>query len=107
MNSGKKWKTCDFHYFLFESTKIRNVGINGCTDNGRDLCKIFNLSVKNWRSYGHFPCCHGNCHLNFFLDLVFELIEARISFYNCFWFCCRHFLFTKSVFREIRRKDLI
>ena len=42
-----------------------------------------------------------------FLDVVFELIEARISFYIIFWFSCRQFLFTKSVFREIRRKYLI
>ena len=42
-----------------------------------------------------------------FLDVVFELIEARISFYLFFWFSCRQFLFTMSVFREIRRKDLI
>ena len=36
-----------------------------------------------------------------FLDEVFELIEARISFYIIFWFSCRQFLFTMSVFREI------
>ena len=42
-----------------------------------------------------------------FLDGVFELIEARISFDIFFWFSCRQFLFTMSVFREIRRKDLI
>ena len=42
-----------------------------------------------------------------FLDVVFELIEARISFYIFFWFSCRQFLFTKSVFRQIRGKDLI
>ena len=42
-----------------------------------------------------------------FLDVVFELIEARISFYIFFWFLCRQFLFTMSVFSEIRRKDLI
>ena len=42
-----------------------------------------------------------------FLDVVFELIEARISFYIFFWFSCRQFLFTMSVFSEIRRKDLI
>ena len=40
-----------------------------------------------------------------FLDVVFEFIEARISFYIFFWFFCRQFLFTMSVFREIRRKD--
>ena len=34
-----------------------------------------------------------------FLDVVFELIEATISFYIFFWFSCRQFLFTKSVFR--------
>ena len=42
-----------------------------------------------------------------FLDVVFQLIEARISFYIFFWFSCRQFLFTVSVFVEIRRKDLI
>ena len=45
--------------------------------------------------------------LNLFLNVVFELNEARISFYIFFWFSCRQFLFTMSVFREIRRKDLI
>ena len=42
-----------------------------------------------------------------FLDVVFELSKARIWFYIVFWFSCRQFLFTMSVFREIRRKDLI
>ena len=42
-----------------------------------------------------------------FLGVVFELIEAIISFYKFFWFSCRQFLFTMSLFREIRRKDLI
>ena len=42
-----------------------------------------------------------------FIDVVFELIEARTSFYIFFWFSCRQFLFTMSVFREIRRKDVI
>ena len=42
-----------------------------------------------------------------FFDVVFELIEARISFYIFFWFSCRQFLLTMSVFSEIRRKDLI
>ena len=46
-------------------------------------------------------------NLILFLDVVFELIEARISFYIFFWFSCRQFLFTMSVFREIRRKYLI
>ena len=39
-----------------------------------------------------------------FLDVVFELIEVRTSFYIFFWFSCRQFLFNKSVFRKIRRK---
>ena len=42
-----------------------------------------------------------------FLDVVFELIEGRISFKIFFWFSCRQFLFTMFVFREIKRKDLI
>ena len=36
-----------------------------------------------------------------FLNVIFELIEARIAFYIFFWFSCRQFLFTKSFFREI------
>ena len=36
--------------------------------------------------------------------VVFELIEAIISFYTFFWFSCRQFLFTMSVFREIRKR---
>ena len=42
-----------------------------------------------------------------FLDEVCELTEARISFYIFFWFSCRQFLFTMSIFREVRRKYLI
>ena len=42
-----------------------------------------------------------------FLDVVFELMEARISIYILLWFSCRQFLFTMSVFSEVRRKDLI
>ena len=42
-----------------------------------------------------------------FLDAVLELNEASISFYIFFWFSCRQFLFTMSVFKEIRRKDFI
>ena len=36
--------------------------------------------------------------------VVFELIEAIILFYTFFWFSCRQFLFTMSVFREIRKR---
>ena len=42
MNSGKNVKIRDFHYFLFEPIKFQN----DCTDNGADLCKIFNLSAN-------------------------------------------------------------
>ena len=34
-----------------------------------------------------------------FHDVVFELIEARISLNIFFWFFCQQFLFTMSVFR--------
>ena len=34
-----------------------------------------------------------------FLDVVFELIEERIG-YIFFWFSCREFLFTMSVFQR-------
>ena len=52
------------------------------------------------------PVAMETATLILFLDVVFELIEAIISFYIFFWFSCRQFLFTKSVFRKIRRKDL-
>ena len=42
-----------------------------------------------------------------FLDVVFELNEARISFYIFFWLPCLQFLFISSVFKEISRKNLI
>ena len=58
---GKIVKIRDFHYFLFEPTKIRN----DFTDTGADLGQIFNPSIKNWRSYGHFRCCYGNCKFIF------------------------------------------
>ena len=41
-----------------------------------------------------------------FLDVVFELTEVRISFNIFFRFSCRQFVFTKSVFKYIRRKGL-
>ena len=44
--------------------------------------------------------------LIWFPDVVFQLIEAGISFYIFFWFSCWQFLFTMFVFREIRRKDV-
>ena len=42
--------------------------------------------------------------LIFFLDVVFDLVEARNLFYIFFWFSCRQVLFTKSVSTEIKRK---
>ena len=42
--------------------------------------------------------------LIFFLDVVFELVEARNLFNIFFWFSCRQVLITRSVSREIRRK---
>ena len=37
-----------------------------------------------------------------FLDVVFELNEARISFYIFFCLLCLQFLFITSVFKEIK-----
>ena len=65
MNSGKKCENSWFSLFFVWTNKNAKCWCKMIVDNGRDLCKIFNLSVKNWRSYGHFPCCHGNCYLNF------------------------------------------
>ena len=56
---------------------------------------------------GIFLVAMATATLILFLDVVFELIEASISFYIFFWFSCRQFLFTMSVFREIRRTNLI
>ena len=85
---GKNVKIRDFHYFLFEPPKI------------------FNPSVKDWRSYGCFPCCHGNCHLILY-SVVFEGIEERIWFIyfsgSLIDSLCSLCLF----FREMKRKALI
>ena len=69
--------------------------------------KFLKFSVKNWRSYGHFSCCHGNCHLNFISWCSFWAHWGKNFVKHIFWFSCRQFLFTMSVFSEIRRKDLI
>ena len=44
---------------------------------------------------------------NLFLDVVFELIEARFSFFSYFSGSLVDSFCSLSVFSEIRRKDLI
>ena len=73
-----------------------------------EICAKFLISrLKIGGAMAIFLVAMATATLIFFLDVVSELIEARTSFYIFFWFSCRQFLFTISVFREIRRKDLI
>ena len=73
-----------------------------------EICAKFLISqLKIGGAMAISPVAMATATLILFLDVVFELIEARISFYIFFWFSCRQFLFTLSVFREIRRKALI
>ena len=62
---GKNVKIHD-SLFLVSTNKNPIYGCKVIVQAMNEICaKIFNLSIKNRRSYGHFPCCHGNCHLNF------------------------------------------
>ena len=73
-----------------------------------EICAKFLISqLKNGGVLAISLVAMATATLILFLDVVFVLLEARISFYIFFWFSCRKFLFTMSVFREIRRKDLI
>ena len=105
---GKNVKFRDFRYFLFEPTNIRNVGVKWFVRTMVEICAKF---LTSWLKIGGAMAislvAKAIANLILFLDVVFELIEARISFYIFFWFSCRQFLFTMSVFREIRRKYLI
>ena len=102
MNSGK---IRDFHYFLFELTEIRNVGVKWLYGQwSRFVQKILISRLKIGGAMAISLVAMATATLILFLDVAFEFIEARISFYIFFWFSCRQFLFTKSVSREIRRK---
>ena len=88
MNCGKIVKIRDFHYFLFEPTKIRN----DFTDTGAELGQIFNPSIKNWRNYGRFRCCHGNCKFIFISWCSFWGHWGTHLDDIFFWFsCCWHY----------------
>ena len=73
-----------------------------------EICAKFLISrLKIGGAMAIFFVAMATVTLILFLDVVFELIEVRILFYIFFWFSCRQFLFTTSVFREIMRKYLI
>ena len=73
-----------------------------------EICAKFLISrLKIGRAMAISLVAMAAATLILFLDVDFELNEARISFYVFFWLSCRQFLLTMSVFREIRRKYLI
>ena len=82
MNSGKKnVKICDFHYFLFEPTKNPKCWCKMIVRTMVELCAKFLISrfkIGGAMAIFLVPI------LILFLDVVFELIEARISFYIFF-----------------------
>ena len=54
MNFGKKCENLWFSLFLVWTNKNPKYGCKMIVQtNSADLCKIFNLSIKNWKSYGH------------------------------------------------------
>ena len=104
MNSGKKCENLWFSLFFVWTNKNPKCGCKMIVLTMVEICANFLISRLK---IGGAMAISLVAMANFFLIYFFELIEARISFYIFFWFCCWQFLFTKSVFREIRRKDLI
>ena len=106
MNSGKKCENSWFSLFFVWTNKNPKCGCKMIVRTMVGICtKFFRISrLKIGGAMTISLVAMATATLILFLDVVFELTEARISFYIFFWFSCRQFLFTKSVFREIRRK---
>ena len=108
MNSGEKCENSWFSLFFVWTNKNPKCWCKMIVRAMVEICVKFLISrLKNWRAMAIFLVAMATATLNLFLNVAFELIEARISFYIFFWISCRQFLFTMSVFSEIRRKDLI
>ena len=105
MNSGKNCENSWFSLFFVWTNKNSKCGCKMIVWTMAEICAKFSISqLKIGGATAISFVAMATATLILFLDVVFELIEARISFYIFFWFSCRQFLFTKSVFRVIRRK---
>ena len=108
MNSGKKCENSWFSLFFVWTNKNPKCWCKMIVRTMVEIYAKFLISrLKIGGAMGIFLVAMATATLILFLDVVFELIEASISFYIFFWFSCRQFLFTMSVFREIRRTNLI
>ena len=102
---GKKCENSWFSLFFVWTNKNSKCGCKMIVRTMAEICAKFSISqLKIGGAMAISFVAMAAATLILFLDVVFELIEARISFYIFFWFSCRQFLFTKSVFRVIRRK---
>ena len=108
VNSGKKCENSWFSLFFVWTNKNPKCGCKMIVRTIVKICaKLLISQLKIGGAMAISLVAMATATLILFLDVVLELIEARISFYMFFWFSCRQFLFTKPVFREIRRKYLI
>ena len=108
MNYGQKCENSWFSLFFVWTDKNPKCRCKMIVRTMVEICAKFLISrLKIGGVIAISLVAMATATLILFLDVVFELIEARISFYIFFWFSYRQFLFTMSVFREIRRKELI
>ena len=107
MNSGGKFENSWFSLFFVWTNKNPKCCCKMIVRTMVEICAEFLISrLKIWGAIAISLVAMATATI-LFIDVVFELIEARTSFYIFFWFSCRQFLFTMSVFRETRRKDVI
>ena len=105
MNSGKKCEKSWLSLFFVWTSKNPKCGCKMILRTMVKICTKFLISrLRIGGAMAISFVAMATAPLILFLDVIFKLIEARISFYIFFWFSCRQFLLTKSVFREIRRK---
>ena len=107
MNSGKKCENSWFSLFFVWTNKNPKGWYKMIVRTMVEIWAKFLISQLKIGAMAISLVAMATATLILFLDVVFELIEARISFYIFFWFSWRQFLFTMSVFREIRSKYLI
>ena len=108
MSSWKKCENLWFSLFFVWSNKNPKCGCKMIVRTMVEICAKFVISrLKIEGAMAITLVAMATANLILFLDVVFELIEARISFYIFFSFSCWQFLFTVSVFKEIRKNDLI
>ena len=104
MKFGKKCENSRFSLFFVWSNKNPKCWCKMIVRTMAEICAKFLISrLKIGEAMAISLVAMATATLILFLDVGFELI----SFYIFFLFSCWQFLFTMSVFREIRRKDVI